>query len=122
MITTFIHTFETTSNLPALICIQHGETVKLISKFINNGIPVDLTGYSVEAIYQISSDSEHIYYATASISDNRVEVIFDNETDLGKPYYRLWIKLTKDNEVSYPAKYFIEMKESPDYSPNIEAE
>lgn len=117
MITEFKHICETTKEIPYTVTIQHGETVNIVSEFRNEGIPVDLTGYTISALYKIP-DNNNWYSANATISENKAIVTFANINDNGSDCYNMWIRLEKDSEVSYPVKYILKMLYSPGFTPN----
>ena len=48
-------TFEATQNLVKAIELGHGENADLVASFTDNGVPVNLSGYTARAIYQPKS-------------------------------------------------------------------
>lgn len=102
--------------------IFQGEDVDLVARITNDGVPQDLTGYSVTGYYQPTdypgTDQASLFYSlTAEISQDNKEVIvhWTYDKDFGKTGYMVWALLAKDSEHSYPVAWKINLAHSPGY-------
>lgn len=102
--------------------IFQGEDVDLVARITNDGVPQDLTGYSVTGYYQPTdypgTDQASLFYSlTAEISQDKKEVIvhWTYDKDFGKQGYMVWALLSKDSEHSYPVAWKINLAHSPGY-------
>lgn len=104
--------------------IFQGEDVDLVARITNDGVPQDLTGYSVTGYYQPTdypgTDQASLFYSlTAEISQDKKEVIvhWTYDKDFGKQGYMVWALLSKDSEHVYPVAWKINLAHSPGYPP-----
>lgn len=113
-------TFESTNNLPMSIEIGHGENADLVASFKDGGIDVNLSGYTARAIYQPKSKwgTDDWYECPCEISDNKTIAHWDNACDNGENAVKLFMYLSKDDKVAYPAIYQIRLFETPGFSPS----
>lgn len=113
-------TFESTNNLPMIIAIGHGENADLVASFKDNGVDVDLTGYTARAIYQPSSKwgTDDWYECPCEIVDNTVIAHWGNTYDNGDDAVKLFMHLVKNGKLAYPAIYQIKLFASPGFSPS----
>ena len=102
--------------------IFQGEDLDLVARITNDGVPQDLTGYSVTGYYQPTdypgTDQASLFYSlTAEISQDKKEVVvhWTYDKDFGKQGYMVWALLTKDSEHSYPVAWKINLAHSPGY-------
>ena len=102
--------------------IFQGEDVDLVARITNDGVPQDLTGYSVTGYYQptdyLGTDQASLFYSlTAEISQDKKEVIvhWTYDKDFGKQGYMVWALLSKDSEHVYPVAWKINLAHSPGY-------
>lgn len=102
--------------------IFQGEDVDLVARITNDGVPQDLTGYSVTGYYQPTdypgTDQASLFYSlTAEISQDKKEVIvhWTYDKDFGKQGYMVWALLSKDSEHVYPVAWKINLAHSPGY-------
>lgn len=102
--------------------IFQGEDVDLVARITNDGVPQDLTGYSVTGYYQptdyLGTDQASLFYSlTAEISQDKKEVIvhWTYDKDFGKQGYIIWALLTKDSEHVYPVSWKVNLAHSPGY-------
>ena len=113
-------TFESTKNLPMAIALGHGENADLIAGITDNGVEVDLTDFTVRAIYQPKSKwgTDDWYECPCEKSDNTIITHWGNLYDNGDNAVILWIYCMKDGELAYPALYKMRLFETPGFSPN----
>ena len=102
--------------------IFQGEDVDLVARITNDGVPQDLTGYSVTGYYQPTdypgTDQASLFYSVnAEISQDKKSVIvhWTYYKDFGKQGYMVWALLTKDSEHSYPVAWKVNLAHSPGY-------
>lgn len=102
--------------------IFQGEDVDLVAAITNDGVPQDLTGYTVTGYYQPTdypgTDNASLFYSVnAEISQDKKEVIvhWTYDKDFGKTGYMVWALLSKDSEHSYPVAWKINLAHSPGY-------
>lgn len=102
--------------------IFQGEDVDLVARITNDGVPQDLTGYSVTGYYQPTdypgTDNASVFYSlTAEISQDKKSVIvhWTYDKDFGKPSYTVWALLTKGDEHVYPVSWKVNLAHSPGY-------
>lgn len=102
--------------------IFQGEDVDLVARITNDGVPQDLTGYSVTGYYQPTdypgTDQASLFYSlTAEISQDKKEVIvhWTYDKDFGKQGYMVWALLSKGTEHVYPVAWKINLAHSPGY-------
>lgn len=119
-LTRYETTFESTKNLPMPIAIGHGENADLVASFKDNGVDVDLTGFTARAIYQPSSKwgTDEWYECPCEIVDNAAIAHWGNTYDNGDNAVKLFMHLLKDGKVAYPAIYQIRLFETPGFSPS----
>lgn len=119
-LTRYETTFESTKNLPMTIAIGHGENADLVASFKDGGIDVDLTGYTARAIYQPSSKwgTDEWFECPCEIVDNTAIAHWGNTYDNGDNAVKLFMHLSKDGKVAYPAIYQIRLFASPGFSPS----
>lgn len=120
MINTFETTFEARERLQQLEKIYQGEAVDLVASITTDGVPQDLTGYSIEGYYQPvefkGTDDERTFYAVnAEIAGNKVKVHWTPDKDFGKGPYSIWALLTKEGDESYPVSWRLNLAHSPGY-------
>lgn len=113
-------TFESTKNLPMAIALGHGENADLIAGITDNGVEVDLTDFTVRAIYQPKSKwgTDDWYECPCEKSNNTIITHWGNLYDNGDNAVILWIYCMKDGELAYPALYKIRLFETPGFAPN----
>lgn len=118
--TNYKTTFEATRNLPAAICIGHGENADLNMAIQDDGVPVALSGYSVRAIYQPSSKwgTTDFYECPAEIAGNEAIVHWGNTYDNGDDAVKMWVRFEKGGKVSYPALYQLNLFKTPGFDPS----
>lgn len=104
--------------------IFQGEDVDLVARITNDGVPQDLTGYSVTGYYQPTdypgTDQASLFYSlTAEISQDKKEVIvhWTYDKDFGKQGYIIWALLSKGTEHVYPVSWKVNLAHSPGYPP-----
>lgn len=102
--------------------IFQGEDVDLVAAITNDGVPQDLTGYTVTGYYQPTdypgTDNASLFYSVnAEISQDKKSVIvhWTYDKDFGKTGYMVWALLSKDSEHSYPVAWKINLAHSPGY-------
>ena len=102
--------------------IFQGEDVDLVARITNDGVPQDLTGYSVTGYYQPTdypgTDQASLFYSlTAEISQDKKEVIvhWTYDKDFGKQGYMVWALLSKGTEHVYPVAWKVNLAHSPGY-------
>ena len=102
--------------------IFQGEDVDLVAAITNDGVPQDLTGYTVTGYYQPTdypgTDNASLFYSVnAEISTDKKSVIvhWTYDKDFGKQGYMVWALLSKDSEHSYPVAWKINLAHSPGY-------
>lgn len=102
--------------------IFQGEDVDLVARITNDGVPQDLTGYSVTGYYQPTdypgTDQASIFYSVnAEISQDKKEVIvhWTYDKDFGKQGYIIWALLSKGTEHVYPVSWKVNLAHSPGY-------
>ena len=117
---TYRTTFESTNNLPMYLGLGHGESADLIASITDNGVEVDLTGFTARAIYQPKSKfgTDDWYECPCEKVNNTVIVHWTNTQDNGDNAVILWLHFLKDNKVCYPALYKIKLFETPGFSPS----
>ena len=113
-------TFESTENLIRQIVLGHGENADLVAGITDNGTEVDLTGYTARAIYQPRSkwDSDDWYECPCDISGNKAVAHWGNTYDNGDNAVRMFIHLSKDGKVAYPALYKMRLFDTPGFTPS----
>lgn len=111
--------FESTNNLPRTIELGHGENADLIASFKDDGIPVNLSGYTARALYQPRSEwgTDNWYECPCEIVDNTAIAHWGNTYDNGDNAVKMFIHASKDGVVSYPAIYQMKLFETPGFSP-----
>ena len=104
--------------------IFQGEDLDLVARITNDGVPQDLTGYSVTGYYQPAdypgTDNASVFYSlTSEISEDKKSVIvhWTYDKDLGKTGYIVWALLSKGTEHVYPVSWKINLAHSPGYPP-----
>ena len=104
--------------------IFQGEDVDLVARITNDGVPQDLTGYSVTGYYQPAdypgTDNASVFYSlTSEISEDKKSVIvhWTYDKDFGKTGYIVWALLSKGTEHVYPVAWKINLAHSPGYPP-----
>ena len=119
-LTKYETTFESTNNLPMTMLIGHGENADLVASFKDNGVDVDLTGFTVRAIYQPSSKwgTDDWYECPCEIVNDTVIAHWGTTYDNGDNAVKLFMHLLKDGKVAYPAIYQIRLFETPGFAPN----
>ena len=119
-LTRYETTFESTKNLPMVLAFGHGENADLVASFKDNGVDVDLTGFSARAIYQPSSKwgTDGWYECPCEIVDNAAVAHWGNTYDNGDDAVKLFLHLVKNGKVAYPAIYQIRLFASPGFSPS----
>lgn len=116
MITTFTSNFETTLNLAQKIAVAHGETFELLAYLFDNGISVDLTGYDLQLLYQDVCNLSAYYTIDGTVDETgAAKIVWTAANDVGAKAYRFHLKATKDEEVSYPARWEVGMYPTPDF-------
>lgn len=112
--------FESTNNLPMMIAIGHGENADLEASFTDNGVSVNLSGYTARAIYQPKSKwgTDVWYECPCEISANKVIAHWGNTYDNGENAVKLFMHLVKDGKLAYPAIYHIKLFETPGFTPS----
>lgn len=102
--------------------IFQGEDVDLVARITNDGVPQDLTGYSVTGYYQPTdypgTEQASLFYSVnAEISQDKKSVIvhWTYDKDFGKPSYTVWALLTKGDEHVYPVSWKVNLAHSPGY-------
>lgn len=113
-------TFESTNNLPMQIAIGHGENADLIASFKDDGVDVDLTGFTAMAIYQPKSKwgTDDWYECPCEIVENTAIAHWGNPCDNGDNAVKLFMNLSKNGKVAYPAIYHISLFETPGFNPS----
>ena len=104
--------------------IFQGEDLDLVARITNDGVPQDLTGYSVTGYYQPAdypgTDNASVFYSlTSEISQDKKSVIvhWTYDKDFGKTGYIVWALLSKGTEHVYPVAWKINLAHSPGYPP-----
>lgn len=113
-------TFEATENNPMIVSIGHGENADLIASFKDGGIPVNLSGYTARAIYQPESKwgTDVWYECPCEISNNTAIAHWGNTYDNGDNAVKLFLHLSKNGKVAYPAIYKIGLFATPGFTPS----
>ena len=119
-ITKYQTTFEATQNLVKTIELGHGENADLVAIFTDNGVPVNLSGYTARAIYQPKSKwgTDDWYECPCEISDNTAIAHWGNTYDNGDNAVKMFVHLSKDGKVAYPALYRLGLFATPGFSPS----
>lgn len=112
-------TFESTNNLPMQIVLGHGENADLVANFTDNGIPVSLSGYTARALFQPKSQwgTDNWYECPCEISGDTATAHWGDAYDNGDNAVKLFMHLSKDGKVAYPAIYNIGLFATPGYTP-----
>lgn len=119
MITNFICNFEATKNLVYKAKANHGETLKFSSFILNEDKQVDLTGYTAKVLYQPTNTESSTYYEIPAKNDlSCISFEWSQQNDIGEKAYKLFLRLEKDKEVSYPGLYKLELEKSPGFQPS----
>ena len=97
--------------------LYHGETVDLVGTVTTDGVPKNITGYSVSGVFQPTSQqgSEDFYELSADIVENKVVVHWEKGKDFGEPSYMVWALLTDGDDASYPIAWRLDMAYSPSF-------
>lgn len=113
-------TFENTQNLPMVVGIGHGESADFIATVTDNGVEVDLTGFTARAIYQPSSKfgTDDWYECSCEISGNKAIAHWTNLNDNGDNSVVLWIRFEKDAKACYPCLYKLRLFATPGFQPS----
>jgi len=98
--------------------LYHGETVDLVGVITTDGVPKNITGYSVQGVFQPTTKqgTDEFYELSADIADNKVIVHWDKGKDFGEPSYMVWALLTDGDDASYPIVWHLYMAYSPYFS------
>lgn len=119
---TYRTVFEATQALPASVCLGHGENADLMASVRDNGEEVDLTGFTVRAVYQPWSKfgTSDWYECPAEIdaSANAGVAHWSHVNDNGDDAVCLWIRFEKDGSVCYPALYKMKLFPTPGFQPS----
>jgi hypothetical protein len=118
--TNYQTTFEATENLVRTIALGHGENADLVASFTDNGVPVNLSGYTARAIYQPKSKwgTDDWYECPCEIVDNTAIAHWGNTYDNGDNAVKMFVHLSKDGKLAYPAIYHIRLFETPGFTPS----
>lgn len=113
-------TFESTFNLPMMIAIGHGENADLVASFTDDGVEVNLSGFTARAIYQPKSKwgTDDWYECNCEIDENTVIAHWGNTYDNGDDAVKLFMHLLKDGKLAYPAIYQIRLFATPGFTPS----
>ena len=117
---TYRTSFEATRNIPETINIGHGENADLSFTVTDGGIPVELAGYTVKAIYQPKSkwQTRDFYECPSEIVQNTAIVHWGHLYDNGDDAVKMWVRFEKNGKVSYPALYAISLFYTPGFDPS----
>lgn len=113
-------TFEATQNLIKCIEIGHGENADLVANFTDGGVPVNLSGYVARALFQPKSEwgTDNWYECPCEVSGNTAIAHWGNAYDNGENAVKMFIHLSKDGKVAYPALYRIGLFQTPGFTPS----
>lgn len=116
----YITKFETTKNLPMILALGHGESADLVASFTDEGVEVDLSGFSARAIYQPQSKwgTDEWFECPCEIVNNTAIAHWGNTYDNGDDAVKLFMHISKDGIVSYPAIYKIGLFATPGFCPS----
>ena len=100
--------------------IYQGEAVDLVAKLTNDGVLVDLTGYTTTGYYQPTdyqgTDQASLFYSVnAEISSGKIIVHWTPDKDFGKTAYQIWALVNKTGDESYPVCWKLNLAHSPGY-------
>lgn len=97
--------------------LYHGETVDLVGVITTDGVLKNITGYSVQGVFQPTTKqgTDEFYELSADIVDNKVIVHWDKGKDFGEPSYMVWALLTDGDDASYPIVWRLDMAYSPNF-------
>lgn len=117
MINIFETSFEARERRFQIEKLYHGETVDLVGVVTTNGVPQNITGYSVTGVFQPTSmnGSPDFYELSADIVDNKVVVHWEKGKDFGENSYMVWALLTDGDNASYPIVWRLDMAYSPNF-------
>lgn len=116
--------FETTEIKPQPVKIFQGESVQLVAGLANQGFPISgFNGYTAKCYYQtMDLIGTANYYIVPSekitIDGDKIEICFDGSLQTSSDYYRTFLRLEKDDDVSYPAVWDIVTLPSPGFIPS----
>lgn len=119
-INTFSTVFESRERKFQTEKIYQGEAVDLIASITTDGVPQNLTGYSIEGYYQPvefkGTDNDRTFYEiNAEIVENKVKIHWTPDKDFGKGPYTIWALLTNGEDESYPVSWRLNLAHSPGY-------
>ena len=119
-INTFSTVFESRERKFQTEKIYQGEAVDLVASITTDGVPQNLTGYSIEGYYQPvefkGTDNDRTFYeVNAEIVENKVKIHWTPDKDFGKGPYSIWALLTNGEDESYPVSWRLNLAHSPGY-------
>ena len=117
MINVFETSFEARERRFQIEKLYHGETVDLVGVVTTDGVLKNITGYSVQGVFQptTAQGSDQFYELSADIVDNKVVVHWEKGKDFGEPSYMVWALLTDGDDASYPIAWRLDMAYSPNF-------
>lgn len=117
MINVFETSFEARERRFQIEKLYHGETVDLVGTITTDGVLKNITGYTVQGVFQptTAQGSDQFYELSADIVDNKVVVHWEKGKDFGEPSYMVWALLTDGDDASYPIAWRLDMAYSPNF-------
>ena len=117
MINVFETSFEARERRFQIEKLYHGETVDLVGTITTDGVLKNITGYTVQGVFQptTAQGSDQFYELSADIVDNKVVVHWEKGKDFGEPSYMVWALLTDGDDASYPITWRLDMAYSPNF-------
>lgn len=117
MINVFETSFEARERRFQIEKLYHGETVDLVGAVTTDGVLKNITGYTVQGVFQPTTmqGSDQFYELSADIVDNKVIVHWEKGKDFGEPSYMVWALLTDGDDASYPITWRLDMAYSPNF-------
>lgn len=125
MLLDYILPFEGTAYQTRRIVAAHGDSFNLTAKVTNQGRKINLSEYELTAIFQPDYDvgQSELYrpLGVTSDSDGNAVVSWIGRTSEipGASSYKIWLKATKDGEITYPAVWELFLEHSPGFEPII---
>ena len=123
MITNFLCNFETTDNKTYIAKAGHGESLRFTCEFTNEGVPIDaLSDYTASILYQNTKvlSSNEYYQISADNETSAITFDWEHANDFGDNTYRLFLRLDKDGEVSYPGLIKLQLENTPGFIPAVD--
>lgn len=119
MINSFQTDFDTRQRKTQQETLYMGETVDLVASLTRDGVPLSLTGCTVQGLYQPASKkgSDDWYAVEAEIVQNRVVVHWNAsyQTEEDRKYY-IWALVRGTGEdVAYPCMWVLDTAYSPSW-------